>query len=232
VRLPFRHRGIKERAPGGIRTLKPVSRHPVYSRIVCMLLPLGTVARAPSGIRTRTSAMGRQQAAVTSWVLEKRRQVVKDQANEKSQESRDTWPAKRLQRRPGVKTAADRRTAPWPDDWPAPLRTSSYSNESSNRSSSFTCTVLVTDQPTPLASGPSPHMWKTERTPRGSGLRQVFLGSMRYGGRQDRFCLDGKPVQFQVRGRRTTITVRRSRPHAPWRYTEDRTINSRGKVIP
>ncbi len=37
--------------------------------IVCMLLPSGTVARAPSGSRTRTSAMARQQAAATSWVL-------------------------------------------------------------------------------------------------------------------------------------------------------------------
>ncbi len=45
--------------PEGLEPSRPCG-HPVYSRIVCMLPPLGTVARAPRGSRTRTSALARQ----------------------------------------------------------------------------------------------------------------------------------------------------------------------------
>src|SRR5207244_3646905 len=52
----------KREAPEGVEPSRPCG-HPVTNRTVCTLLPLGTVARAPSGTRTRTSAVGRRHAA-------------------------------------------------------------------------------------------------------------------------------------------------------------------------
>ncbi len=82
----------KERGPGGSRTLTPVSRHPVKSRFVCTLLPLGTVARAPSGGRTRAPCVGGRGAAVPSWVLlsssPRCQRAGRCRPNEKGQESR------------------------------------------------------------------------------------------------------------------------------------------------
>lgn len=55
---------IVSHAPEGVEPSRPCG-HPVTSRIVCTLLPLGTVARAPGGTRTRTSASARRHAAVS-----------------------------------------------------------------------------------------------------------------------------------------------------------------------
>lgn len=67
VRLPFRHGSVESSRRDSNPHALAGTRFTAGD--VCMLLPLGTVARAPSGSRTRTSAMARQQAAATSWVL-------------------------------------------------------------------------------------------------------------------------------------------------------------------
>lgn len=102
---------LKQRGPGGSRTLTPVSRHPVHSRFVCTLLPLGTVARAPSGGRTRAPCVGGREAAAPSWVLlsssPRCQRAGRCRPNEKGQGSGDTWPWRRSLGA-GVRVAADR----------------------------------------------------------------------------------------------------------------------------
>ena len=75
----------------GIRTadlVLPSTRVPGY--------PTHLISKAPSGSRTRTSAMARQQAAATSWVHRIAGRIVKDRNRHRGLGARDSNPRRRI----------------------------------------------------------------------------------------------------------------------------------------